>query len=166
MVLRVSIKRSMYNLEYFAGDSIICRQARVASGSSNLTVVRRALVASRPAIGAVMANADNIVLITTTPMPQDLNRPCVDCGRYTGSFCEFECLAARRIPSERWRPGQLTPHCTFCDRRHGCCHFCRGVQMVTPPPWGLGTTRTLGVVHEGEATTGTATGATTHAQQQ
>ena len=31
-------------------------------------------------------------------------RPCVDCGRVTGNFCEYECLAAIRIPKERWAP--------------------------------------------------------------
>ena len=40
-----------------------------------------------------------------------LCRPCVDCGLYTGRFCDH-CLAKDRIPSEEWAPGQLTPLCS------------------------------------------------------
>ena len=63
-----------------------------------------------------------------------LCRPCVDCGRFTGNFCENDCLAASRIPTERWAGGQRTPHCTHCERRYGVCHFCRQQSWVQPPP--------------------------------
>jgi hypothetical protein len=67
---------------------------------------------------------------------ETLCRPYVDNGLFTGSFCEFECTAAGRIPSELWEIGQLTPHCTRCDHMFGACHFCRGISMATPPTWG------------------------------
>ena len=44
-----------------------------------------------------------------------LNRACVDCGLITGSFCDF-CLAAVRLPHERWAGNQMTPLCTYCVR--------------------------------------------------
>ena len=67
--------------------------------------------------------------------PTILTRPCVDCGLFTGAFCDAECLAAYRLPSEHWAPGQRTPHCTTCDRRYGRCHYCRGAHWCTPPGW-------------------------------
>ena len=64
--------------------------------------------------------------------PETLSRACVDCGLITGSFCDY-CLAADRIPEEKWEPGQCTPLCTKCDTKNdGICHFCRGVAWVAP----------------------------------
>ena len=37
---------------------------------------------------------------------------------------------------EFWNEGQLTPHCTHCERLYEYCHFCRGTIWATPPPWG------------------------------
>ena len=65
-----------------------------------------------------------------------LCRPCVDCGRYTGSFCDNDCLAQTRVPSERWTQGQRTPHCTSCEDKYIVCHFCRQQHWTQPPPWG------------------------------
>ena len=72
-----------------------------------------------------------------------LVRACVDCGRYTGRFCDF-CLAADRLPNEQWAKGQMTPLCSDCDNKFDACHFCRGVSSCTPPPGtqGPGTTAT------------------------
>ena len=67
--------------------------------------------------------------------PEMLRRPCVDCGRITGNFCESNCSAALRIPTEKWAEGQITPHCTTCDKLYGQCHFCRGQLWAQPPPW-------------------------------
>ena len=53
-----------------------------------------------------------------------LTRPCVDCGRRTGRFCDW-CYAADRLPLERWAAGQHTPLCSHCDNRYDKCHFCR-----------------------------------------
>ena len=64
-----------------------------------------------------------------------LYRPCVDCGRHTGRFCDY-CLAATRLPDERWVPGQPTPLCSKCDNEWDCCHFCRGLTWATPPASG------------------------------
>ena len=64
-----------------------------------------------------------------------LMRPCIDCGRRTGSFCDW-CLAADRLPDEEWVTGQHTPLCTVCDRQHDRCHRCRGLIWATPPPHG------------------------------
>ena len=62
-----------------------------------------------------------------------LCRPCVDCGLYTGRFCDH-CLAEDRIPSEVWADGQHTPLCSWCDNRHEECHYCRKIQWSTPFP--------------------------------
>ena len=66
---------------------------------------------------------------------ETLTRPCVDCGRYTGRYCDY-CLAANRIPSETWAPGQATPLCSSCDGRYDKCHYCRGIHMARPFAWG------------------------------
>ena len=63
-----------------------------------------------------------------------LIRPCVDCGKVTGCFCDY-CFARNRVPRERWVKGQMTPLCISCDANHGCCHYCRHVQMATPFSW-------------------------------
>ena len=86
----------------------------------------------RTAFPPVMAQELRVICCGT----QDtLNRPCVDCGRVTGSYCDRECDAKYRLPSECWEPNQKTPHCTHCDRLYGACHFCRGVHWTTPPSW-------------------------------
>ena len=64
-----------------------------------------------------------------------LNRPCVDCGLYTGRHCDH-CLARYRIPSEEWAHGQHTPLCSGCDNKWDSCRFCRGVFSCTPHPHG------------------------------
>ena len=73
-----------------------------------------------------------------------LMRPCVDCGRRTGNFCETPaqaghtgweggiCLAAKHIPSEEWAPGQRTPLCSACERIHGACHLLPASEHVHP----------------------------------
>ena len=65
------------------------------------------------------------------------NRPCVDCGRITGNFCQadrvHECFADIRIPSEHWEGGQRTPFCSECESKKPCCRFCRGIPSCTPP---------------------------------
>ena len=83
----------------------------------------------------VLATGDEALLV----------RPCVDCGRRTGNYCETPaqaghtfweggiCLAAKHIPSDEWAPGQRTPLCSACERIHGACHVCRRVSMCTPP---------------------------------
>ena len=64
---------------------------------------------------------------------QMLIRPCVDCGLYTGRYCDF-CRAEDRLPNEVWATNQCTPLCSSCDNTHDCCHFCRGLQWCTPQP--------------------------------
>ena len=67
----------------------------------------------------------------------ELCRACVDCGLYTGCYCDGndwgECFAADRLPREHWANNQRTPLCTACDRRFGMCHFCRGQLWAVPP---------------------------------
>ena len=65
-----------------------------------------------------------------------LLRPCVDCGRRTGCFCDW-CYAIDRFPDEEWVTGQHTPLCTVCDQRHNRCHLCRGLNWAAPPPHGV-----------------------------
>ena len=74
-----------------------------------------------------------------------LMRPCTECGRRTGRFCETMlqvgyahwqggiCLAAERIPSESWAHNQRTPLCGPCETKYGACRFCRRVHGCTPP---------------------------------
>ena len=62
-------------------------------------------------------------------------QPCVDCGLWTGCWCDY-CYARERMPNSRWEPRQHTPLCTGCDALHGACHYCRGVQWCTPIPHG------------------------------
>ena len=65
-----------------------------------------------------------------------LLRPCVDCGRRTGCFCDW-CYATDRFPDEEWVTGQHTPLCTVCDQRHNRRHLCRGLNWAAPPPHGV-----------------------------
>ena len=74
-----------------------------------------------------------ILEVLATGTHQQLNRPCVDCGLFTGRFCDH-CYAADRIPDEDWAPGQLTPLCSKCDNRHHACHFCCGEVCCMPEP--------------------------------
>ena len=68
-----------------------------------------------------------------------LNRPCVDCGLITGSFCDY-CYAKERMPDEEWHESQLTPLCTKCDTKFGQCHFCRGQAWCVPRTTNVATT--------------------------
>jgi len=92
-----------------------------------------------------MSNDDvnDDVLIVRSAGPAALYfRPCVDCGRMTGSYCETKkqaghrlwqggvCLAADRVPSEEWGEGQSTPLCTRCEAVY---YACRRVHSCTPP---------------------------------
>ena len=70
-----------------------------------------------------------------------LYRPCWDCGRRTGAWCNGgtatgRCSAAAVCPAEQWGQGQATPLCTTCDTVHGRCHTCRGVSGCRPFAWG------------------------------
>ena len=67
---------------------------------------------------------------------EELIRPCVDCGMWTGCFCDH-CCAADRLPNERWSEGQMTPLCSSCDNARDACHFCFGRSWCTPPPWSV-----------------------------
>ena len=63
-----------------------------------------------------------------------LIRPCVDCGLLTGNWCEASCFAEDWLGSklEDWNDSQITPHCSFCEKRYQFCHFCRGKDWATP----------------------------------
>ena len=74
--------------------------------------------------------------VTAVGDKETLIRGCVDCGLFTGRFCDY-CYAKERVPTERWAKGQLTPLCSKCDNAHGSCHFCRNLKWCTPPSWGL-----------------------------
>ena len=69
--------------------------------------------------------------------PEELARPCVECGLVTGNFCDklefitgFKCLAENRLPLLSWVQGQRTPFCTGCEKKLGSCYFCRGGPCV------------------------------------
>ena len=84
-------------------------------------------------------------VLSHAPEAAMLHRPCVDCGRRTGNFCEtmqqkghslwqgYSCFAAERLPNETWALNQRTPLCTTCEAAMGACHFCRGQLWATPP---------------------------------
>ena len=76
-----------------------------------------------------------ILGVTCSGDSATLIRPCVDCGLWTGRFCDC-CLASDRMPEEQWAEGQLTPLCSTCDNKHDMCHFCRGLLWCMPAPWG------------------------------
>ena len=66
---------------------------------------------------------------------QELIRPCVDCGMYTGNYCDY-CNAVQRMPTEKWAgPNQGTPLCQACDAARNACHYCKRVAWCTPPGW-------------------------------
>ena len=70
---------------------------------------------------------------------RDLCRPCVDCGKFTGRYCDglaFDCFAKDHVPSERWCEGQRTPLCSTCEWTSEVCHYCRGVHYCQPFPKG------------------------------
>ena len=87
------------------------------------------------------------LLLSCFGTQEELRRSCVDCGMLTGAFCDLECLARARIPSEQWLRDQLTPHCSACDAKYGSCHFCRGVSWATPGEWR--SQDTVGTEYEG-----------------
>ena len=62
--------------------------------------------------------------------PEMLTRPCVDCGKITGSFCDY-CRAADRMPTQTWAQNQATPLCMTCDRKYDKCRFCRADHAQT-----------------------------------
>ena len=91
---------------------------------------------------------EEAMLVLSAGTPDMLLRPCSDCGRRTGNFCETRlqkdkqrwqggvCLAAVTVPSEVWAKDQRTPLCTSCEEKHGACRFCRGVIGCAPFPRG------------------------------
>ena len=64
-----------------------------------------------------------------------LTQPCVDCGQWTGSFCDY-CFIEQRMPNEGFAPGQMTPLCTHCDRVQEACHYCLEIPWCRPRAWG------------------------------
>ena len=81
--------------------------------------------------GAGMASARVALQVTAvSDSSTQLIQPCVDCGLWTGNWCE--CFGEYWMPNSPWEPGQRTPLCTRCDRRHGECHNCRGIPWCTP----------------------------------
>ena len=78
------------------------------------------------------------ITVSAWAEPSMLFRPCVDCGLYTGCYCDF-CKAVDRVPGEEWARGQFTPQCSTCDRKYNGCHYCRGQKWCVPPtkgaPW-------------------------------
>ena len=62
--------------------------------------------------------------------PEEMTKPCVDCGEITVNFCDY-CRAADRMPTQDWLPNQKTPFCMKCDRKHNKCKFCRADHAQT-----------------------------------
>lgn len=80
-------------------------------------------------------------VLCTADDPNTLFRPCVNCGKRIGSYCDGAtwhnpCIAAFYIPSEEWAQGQSTPLCNACETRFSLCRFCLGIHRATPPTWG------------------------------
>ena len=89
---------------------------------------------SRPYLGSMP-----IMEVYAEGSIRDLCRPCVDCGKYTGRYCDglaFDCFAKDKVPAERWCEGQRTPLCSTCEWASEVCHYCRGVHSCQPFPKG------------------------------
>ena len=93
----------------------------------------------------MLAEASSTMQVLCCGDPSTLIRPCVDCGLWTGRYCDgllteelwaVGCYANDRIPEEVWAEGQRTPLCSDCDNRYDACHFCRGFKWCMPHPWG------------------------------
>ena len=66
------------------------------------------------------------------------NKPCIDCGRITGNFCDGvhgDCYAEDTNTVDKFQPGQRTPLCTVCEKHYTLCRVCRGSHGCTPPAW-------------------------------
>ena len=107
------------------------RAAPAPAGGTPTTPFATAATPTRPGAPTPM----EVVAVADEGQEHLLLRPCVDCGRRTGCFCDW-CLATDRFPDEEWVPGQHTPLCTICDRHHNQCHLCRGLVWAAPPPHG------------------------------
>ena len=70
-----------------------------------------------------------------------LIRPCVDCGRWTGDYCEGveedDCFADLHMPGDAWAPDQRTPLCSVCEEESDACHYCREEAWARPKAWGM-----------------------------
>ena len=80
-----------------------------------------------------MSGAASMQVLSCGTMDQ-LYRPCVDCGRWTGCYCDGCTAASRGLQDVA--PNQMTPLCNTCDNKQGYCHFCLGLQWCGPQPWG------------------------------
>ena len=91
-----------------------------------------------PLLGCLLSSAlmATMGVFAAADCLHDMFRPCVDCGRLTGNFCDNDCPAEQWCPSEQWCDGQLTPQCTVCEKQHVVCHYCREVPSCTPAAWG------------------------------
>ena len=79
---------------------------------------------------------DSIVATSDDP---NMQPDCVDCGQYTGVFCDG-CYAIDRLPQETrwaWPAGWHTPLCHTCCAKRTFCHFCLNQQWAKPPTWGV-----------------------------
>ena len=128
-------------LQQVVGSSALIVEYFVEMGNNAIDAASGALIgaASGAAIdaasGALTDAASGAVTmhVYAAGDPEILCRPCVDCGRRTGNYCDAECSAASWIPSEVWAEGQITPQCTECELNYIVCHYCRGVRMCSPP---------------------------------
>ena len=77
----------------------------------------------------------NDIIIHAAGEPSDFYKSCVNCGLITGNYSDggeynaagtglpvgpadgAPCLAAERMPTEEWKPGQRTPFCQGCEAR-------------------------------------------------
>ena len=102
-----------------------CVSVAICPKPARIEVIKSAIHSSRMAtltVECFSESADQLV------------QPCVDCGLWTGNWCE--CFGQQWMPNSTWEPGQHTPLCTCCENRHGKCHYCRRVQWCTPFAWG------------------------------
>ena len=129
-------------LQQVVGSSALIVGYFVAMGNNAIDAASGAAIdaasgaASDAASGAVVTDAASGAVtmhVYTAGDPEILCRPCVDCGRRIGNYCDAECSAASWIPSEVWAEWQITPQCTECELNYIVCHYCRGVRMCTPP---------------------------------
>jgi len=86
---------------------ILLRQLDIACATfKDAVVIVQCLdhVCARGVATMVAAVQETVVILV-------VNRPCVDCGRVTGCFCDW-CYARDSMPREQWMERQKTPLCT------------------------------------------------------
>ena len=116
---------------YKAGRKFTQTRAVIALPRHSFSSVISVAVKSSRAMGS--GGRSEVMQVLAVGKPEELIRPCIDCGLWTACYCDY-CYAADRMPNEQWVEGQMTPLCSACDNARDGCHFCHGKSWCMPPP--------------------------------